>query len=279
MTKVSVILPNFNHANYIKSRIESILSQSYDDFELIILDDASSDGSAAFIESFSKEPRVSSIIFNEKNSGSTFKQWIKGLELARGEYIWIAESDDLASTNFLDTHISFLDSNPDFGISFSPSNWIDENSEITHKPGHEEEGFYKSGSELLMNEFLRGPLIYNASSAVFRRDLLTSIDLKKIENFFYAGDWYFWKSLAKNTKVARQKNRLNYFRRHQNNVSSKADKEGQGIKEGLKIIEEILKENKISLKQKTKLKFHWVRRILNQPLENKLKYLYKFITL
>jgi glycosyltransferase involved in cell wall biosynthesis len=72
MPKVTVITPNFNHARYLSRRIDSILSQTFQDIELIILDDASTDNSREVIESYAKDPRVKTI-FNAENSGSTFK--------------------------------------------------------------------------------------------------------------------------------------------------------------------------------------------------------------
>ena len=98
MPTVSVIVPNYNHARYLRQRIESVLGQTYQDFEVILLDDCSTDESRSVLGEYAKDPRVR-IEFNEKNSGSTFKQWNKGVRLARGEYIWIAESDDYADTH------------------------------------------------------------------------------------------------------------------------------------------------------------------------------------
>ena len=109
--KVSVIVPNYNHAAFLHDRISSILNQSYQNFELIILDDCSTDNSLAIIEQFKEEKAVSHVILNTKNSGSTFKQWEKGLNLAKGEYIWIAESDDFADRQFLERAVEILDEN------------------------------------------------------------------------------------------------------------------------------------------------------------------------
>ena len=93
---VSVIVPNYCHSMYLDERILSILNQTYNNFELIILDDCSPDNGASksVIEKYRDNSHISQIIFNEKNSGSTFKQWEKGINLAKGEFIWIAESDD-----------------------------------------------------------------------------------------------------------------------------------------------------------------------------------------
>ena len=123
--KVSVIVPNYNYAAYLEERIESVLNQSYQDFELIILDDCSTDNSRILIEQYRSDPHVSHIVYNEVNTGSPFKQWAKGIELAKGEYIWIAESDDTASTSFLSELVPQLDSSPDVVLAFSHSFLID----------------------------------------------------------------------------------------------------------------------------------------------------------
>ena len=106
MPTVSVIVPNYNHAPYLQERFDSIFNQTFQDFEVIILDDCSSDNSKEIIEEYRNRPQVSHIVHNEKNSGYPFKQWAKGFGLAKGEYIWIAESDDWAELNFLENLVS-----------------------------------------------------------------------------------------------------------------------------------------------------------------------------
>src|SRR5579864_2284139 len=107
MPTVSVVVPNYNHARFLPERIESILRQTYQDFELILLDDRSTDDSRAILSQYGGDPRVT-IEFNDVNSGSTFKQWNKGVRLARGRYIWIAESDDYADDRLLERLVAAL---------------------------------------------------------------------------------------------------------------------------------------------------------------------------
>src|SRR6478735_6868594 len=102
MPTVSVIVPNYNHAAYLPARINSILQQTYTDFELILLDDCSADNSREILENFRHHPKVSHIVYNEVNSGTTFKQWNKGIGLSKGKYIWIAESDDNCEAGLLE---------------------------------------------------------------------------------------------------------------------------------------------------------------------------------
>jgi Glycosyltransferases involved in cell wall biogenesis len=99
---VTVIIPNFNHAAFLKQRIESVLNQTFQDFEMIVIDDCSADESREVIEAYRNHPKVSQVVYNEQNSGSAFKQWVKGVALAKGDWIWIAESDDWAEHDFLE---------------------------------------------------------------------------------------------------------------------------------------------------------------------------------
>ena len=87
---VSVIIPNYCHSQFLAQRIESVLNQTYQNFEVIILDDCSPDAGAskAVIEKYRGNPHVSHIVYNEENSGSTFKQWNNGIALSKGEYCW-----------------------------------------------------------------------------------------------------------------------------------------------------------------------------------------------
>ena len=102
--KISVIIPNYNYEKYLPDRIKSILNQTYPLYELIFLDDASTDHSVStFKKSLSKENKTHlkiQQIINDKNSGSVFKQWIKGVSQRTGDYIWIAEADDLCDKTF-----------------------------------------------------------------------------------------------------------------------------------------------------------------------------------
>ena len=126
MPKVSVIIPNFNHGIYLKQRINSVLNQTYQDFEVIILDDCSTDNSKEIIEQFRNHPKVTHIHYNEVNSGHAFYQWNKGVQLAKGELIWIAESDDYCDANLLETLVPLLQQNPDAALAYCKSVRVDE---------------------------------------------------------------------------------------------------------------------------------------------------------
>jgi glycosyltransferase involved in cell wall biosynthesis len=121
--KVSVVIPNYNHAKYLDARIDSVINQSFQDFEIILLDDASSDDSVNIIRKYLDYPNIQ-FIQNDKNSGSPFSQWQKGVSLASGTYVWIAESDDIADFRLLETLVKLLDSNPKVVLAYCQSSYI-----------------------------------------------------------------------------------------------------------------------------------------------------------
>src|ERR1700733_1271978 len=129
MCKVSVIVPNYNHARYLPKRIESILRQTFQDFELILLDDCSTDESRAILQEYAADPRVR-LEFNEVNSGSTFKQWNKGARLARGKYVWLAESDDYADERLLEKLIAPLEQDPSAVLCYCRSWRVSDDGEL-----------------------------------------------------------------------------------------------------------------------------------------------------
>ena len=224
---VSIILPNYNHSGYLQERIESILNQTYRNFELIILDDKSTDKSVEIIEKYRDREEVSHIIVNEENSGSTFKQWNRGFSLAKGEYIWIAESDDYADLTFLEKCVNQLDANPQASFCYTDSYFCDDKSEVIQKYKYLEEAtsccnnMVYDGKEYLYHNLLRINFIYNASMVVFRKSYIPLISDFYI-SLKASGDWSFWGELAALGDVIRVNEKLNYFRQHQNKVSVNA---------------------------------------------------------
>lgn len=124
MPKVSVILTSFNHENYIRQAIDSVLNQSFTDFELIIWDDASVDGSWAVINSYS-DPRIKSFR-NEVSKRGIFGINKAISEVATSEYIAIHHSDDIWELDKLEKQVAFLDANQEIGAVFTWAQIINE---------------------------------------------------------------------------------------------------------------------------------------------------------
>jgi glycosyltransferase involved in cell wall biosynthesis len=201
---VSVIIPNYNHFKFLNERVRTVLNQSFNQIEIIILDDFSSDNSKDVIEELEGESKIAHVVFNTKNSGSPFKQWAKGIELAKGDLIWIAESDDVADSVFLEKIVPYFD-DPEVVLVFTDCKIIGEKSELVresnpwiHDPSLNigtQKKIWK-GQEFLENYQRYRNFISNASSAVFRKKAIDDIILSKIEEFRYSGDWLFWNFLA-----------------------------------------------------------------------------------
>ncbi len=218
---VSVIVPNYNHELYLRERIESILHQTYSDFELIILDDASSDRSREIIDEYRNHPLVQKIVFNEKNSGSPFRQWRRGIELARGRWIWLAESDDYADVHFLETLLNAVQDHPDVGLIYCDSKVlihgtveIETFADIKNRKfqtNRWSKDYINSGLNEIEDYLLGGGTINNTSAVLFRKDILNSINPFDIE-LKHIGDKYTFIKVLSMSSVLYSKEALNYYR-------------------------------------------------------------------
>lgn len=223
---VSVIIPNYNHGAFLKMRIESVINQSFQNFEVIILDDSSTDQSRSIIESYKTHPKVKKIMINAINSGSTFKQWKKGLEECSGDYVWIAESDDYCSLDFLATHVRNLDANTNINLSYCQSMLVNENNQpqnscIDWVPAFKraifENDFVMDSKIFRQGLMIKTAIIPNASAVVFRKfdHLINDLDA----NWKFCGDWKFWWDVLNAGSMSFVAKPLNFFRRHDNIVS------------------------------------------------------------
>lgn len=232
---ISVIIPNYNHAPYLRQRIDSVLAQTYPNFEVILLDDSSTDNSRDVIAEYANEARITDIILNEVNSGSTFVQWQRGFDLAKGEYIWIAESDDVADRLFLEKVVGQMLSVENCVLGFSGSNFIDQNGNLLDYSWDEPKQYHSNGiyDGLLFakQRLLYKNLLYNASMIVFRKDCLKNVD-PIYRTFRYCGDWSFWLDICMQGKVVEIKEKLNNFRQHLNKVSNRSRQNGDDFLEG-----------------------------------------------
>ena len=240
MPTVSVIVPNYNHAAFLRQRVESILNQSYQDFEVLLLDDCSTDGSREVLESYRNHPKVSQVIYNERNGGSAFRQWDKGIALAQGEWIWIAESDDWADQRFLETLMTNLNSHPECGLAYCRSYCTDEAGYILWEVTPGEGVTATNGYDMIRQKLVLTSTIMNVSSCVFRKSLFLPEKQALYEHMRLCGDWFFYVLLAEQTNVIKVKEPLNYCRRHGNNIAESAEARGLTFLEGAEVLEYIL---------------------------------------
>ncbi len=248
MPKVSVVIPSYNHARFLRQRIESVLVQTYQDFEVILLDDCSTDESQSILREYASDPRVK-IVLNDKNSGSTFKQWNKGVRLARGKYVWIAESDDYADPHLLEKLVSRLDAEPSAVLCNCRSWRISSDGEIigfldsnvTHPDTHRwTADFWADGREECRKYLVRGNTVLNASSVLFRKEVYERVGGAD-ESLVLCGDWKLWASMAlTGGGIAYVGQPLNYYRLHEMTVTAKSQRIGIDAAEYLQVIRWIL---------------------------------------
>jgi glycosyltransferase involved in cell wall biosynthesis len=248
--KVSIIIPNYNHSLYLEQRIRSVLKQTYTDYEVIILDDCSTDNSREIIETFRGQLKVRQIVYNEQNSGSTFAQWKKGIELAQGELIWIAESDDWCEPGFLENLVPAFQNRPGCVLAFTQSIIVFDNG---HSYLPSQSSLFDTnmeGHQFVETKMLAGNEVVNSSMAIFRKEAYYRISHKYL-GFRFCGDWLFWIQVALQGQVYISGKVLNYFRKHGGDVSGKSFKGGLFYREYFQLLS-LLVEDRVISPQKEK---------------------------
>ncbi len=234
--KISVVVPNYNYSNYLYQRVYSILNQNYKIHELIILDDASKDNSLFYIEQI--EQKISEfvnvkVVVNDINSGNAFSQWQKGINLASGDYVWVAEADDYAKENFLNEVVSPLKKNNNIVISYADTGFIDSNGYITKnslvdqidilKTNHWNASYVNKGiAEINCYSYLNCT-IPNVSGTIIKKGNYDEI-FEEAKKFHQSGDWFTYLNILNLGDISFINKTLNYYRVHGNNISQTFDK-------------------------------------------------------
>ncbi len=269
---VSVVIPGYNHAPYLRERIDSVLAQDYPDFEVILLDDRSPDNSAEIMLGYREHPRVSHVVINERNSGNTFLQWEKGISMAQGEYIWIAESDDTARPQFLSRMMEKLLAVPEASLAFSRSTMIGPDSRPLGYSWDETwrykaPGVYGS-RDFCLRRMVFKDLIYNASMVVFRKAFYRKVTTR-YQAFRHCGDWLFWFEMCMLGKVCEVPEELNGFRQHPDKVSNDARSSGKDFEE-MAGIQRIMAETlSLSAYQRRCLRGRQTKRLMKSAVADK----------
>lgn len=235
--KVSVVIPNYNYANYLEERIDSVLRQTYPIDELIILDDASTDNSIEVIDEVLSKYDLSNIKvikeYNKTNSGSVFSQWQKGIRLVSNDYFWIAEADDSSNPRFLEKMMKTFD-DEDVVISYAESLTMDENNKVISfdcrawmlaaSDNKWTKSYVNDGIQEIKEALSVCNTIPNVSAVVFKKKNQIEI-LENCKKYKISGDWYLYYTLLKDGKISYNSKSLNYFRKHSTSTSTVVKKE------------------------------------------------------
>lgn len=253
---VSIIVPNYNHDKYLKERLESIYNQTYKNYEVILLDDCSTDNSVQILESYLKKYNKNTRMYvNTSNSKNVFKQWGKGISFARGNLIWIAESDDFCDANFLETLVpSFKDEA--VMLSFCRSDFIRNDKKVFSTEQYLSDitkfdwlnSFCVTAYDFVRLAMSIKNVIPNVSSTIFRRRLYISCHIKKlIESMQLCGDWVFYIYLIRGGCVYYSPRATNYYRIHNKSTSLKVQSQINYYKEHEKVSCYIAENYKVPL--------------------------------
>ncbi len=225
--KVSVIVPNYNHARYLEERLRSIFGQSYLPYEILFLDDASSDASVEVARRLGEESPVPfRLVVNETNSGSTFRQWLRGMDLAAGDLVWIAESDDSCQPGLLERLVGeFRD--PGVMLAYCQSSMIGPDGQRYAEdylfatedlaPTRWRSHYVAPGAEEVEVALSQRNTIPNASAVVFRRPAVLE-EREDLERLRLGGDWLFYAMRIRRGKIAFVPEPLNAHRHHDRTV-------------------------------------------------------------
>ncbi len=226
--RISAIVPNYNHGPYLAQRIESITSQTRPPAELIILDDASTDGSQEEINRLVETVSIpTTVIVNDENSGNVFRQWRRGIDAATSELIWICESDDYCDIRFLEklTHC-FADQS--IKLAFGNIQFADSSGSFMEgmddyregaQPGIWSTTRVDSAVNWFQGAFGHRNVLANVGGGVFRKQNLGDEVWAAAEKYDVCGDWYLYMHLAQGGRILYEPEAVAYFRQHDTNRS------------------------------------------------------------
>jgi glycosyltransferase involved in cell wall biosynthesis len=222
---VSIVVASYNHAEYLAQRMDSLINQTYQNIEILVIDDCSTDDSVEVLRKYEAHPKVR-LIIREKNGG-----WVavsnQGVEMSDGEFVIFANCDDACDPNMIERLVQAMYANPTAGISYCRSLMIDENgkSHGDDFSGREKSFQVRCRNDVLltgreMSRFLlHSCVIPNLSAALFRRDSYLSAG-GLTSAYRVCSDWdLFFRVVAKND-VAYIAAPVNEFRQHKTTIRS-----------------------------------------------------------
>ncbi|MCK4934690.1 MAG: glycosyltransferase family 2 protein [Simkaniaceae bacterium] len=221
MTKLSIILANYNHSAFLPECLDSILSQSFQDFELIVIDDASTDHSVSLIKKYQKIHPQIKLLQNAKNLGPVHT-YNRGMEEAKGEYLAFCAADDLLFPDFFSEGTDLLDQYPKIGMSVSDPAFFKNKRPYKHhvkrlllinKPIAFE-------GKALVKLFRQTPLWIHSHGTLYRKSCANEYGLLN-PKLKWLTDWHFNHVIAINHGIVYSPKARASFRQLENSYSSR----------------------------------------------------------
>ena len=259
--KVSIIFTSYNHREYLKKALDSLLIQTFTDFELIIIDDCSTDGSQEVLCQYKTDARVKLYLL-EKNTGSYVHSSNFGASMAIADYIIFAQCDDFAESNQLERLYTSMTTNPSAGVAFSSSTMIDKDGKNLGNDFKYREKLFKNNcsSDILieskkMRRFLLSScVIPNLSAALIKRSLFNKQGGFN-RDYLVLADWDFWLKTALETNFYYIREPLNNFRQHSSTIRATINIKRQ-IGEIFKMYYDFFKLSKINIFDRIRWEFN-----------------------
>jgi glycosyltransferase involved in cell wall biosynthesis len=203
---ISIVIPSYNQAKYIAYNLDSILAQTYSNFEVIFIDDGSKDNTAEILKSYSeKDSRIK--YFYQNNSERAMAR-SHGISKANGKYVCLVDSDDTWLPHKLETQLAVMENDPEIILCYAPVNRIDPENKPLKNAARQQEGYsgliYK---HLLMRNFI--PSV----TPMIRASVLKNIG-EQVTDFIPYEDWDFWLRLSRCGKFHHIKEALGNYRLH-----------------------------------------------------------------
>lgn len=221
-TLVSVVIPTYNRAKYLKDAIASVLEQDYQHIELIVVDDGSTDNTKEIVHQFTENEHIKITYIYQSNQGAQAAR-NKGYELAKGEYLVFFDSDDLWKKEKLSKQILFLEAHPDYGMVYSNCDFI--------QNGENKDDFFTiekpySGEifeQLILANFIpsQTPML---RKSVFEKSERFDESLSKLSG----QDWDLWLNLSLITKIGYVDEILASYRLHESNMTGNPERRLKG---------------------------------------------------
>jgi glycosyltransferase involved in cell wall biosynthesis len=280
MPKVSVVIPTYNRTHFIIEAIQSVLDQTFQDFEIVVVDDGSTDNTKDVVDSF-QDPRIK-YIYQENRGVAAARN--TGISASIGEYIAFLDSDDVLLKNALEKKVQVLDRYPEVAFSYGKANVMDENGHLLRLSKKKQEYFcVRKGSEQIRKFLIIYGNCIGGSGAMVRRRCLYEVGL--FDSTFRHGseDFDLWVRLAKRYAVAYIEQPVGVIvRRHPNRMSNARDL-GEIEKSNSRILEGVFNDTKLGTvfsSQRPKAYFHLHLRLASDAYEGRdlktaRKYLFK----
>ena len=222
---VSLVVASYNHAGFLVRRMDSLITQTYTDTEILVIDDCSPDNSVEVLRGYETQSKVR-LFVREKNGG-----WVavsnQGVDLSSGEFVLFANCDDDCDPRMIERLVDAMQRHPSAGIAFCRSLMVDENDRVLGDDFAIREAAFKSrcaGDTLLTGAeasrfLLHSCVIPNLSAALFRRECFSEVGYLSLD-YRVCCDWDLFFRVAARYDIAYVAEPLNRFRQHRETIRS-----------------------------------------------------------